>query len=224
MVRRRKHRSTVPLATAMRKPKRLQEVSRADVRERNPRPRAEPPSDPILDAVSEDAEATTEDTAARSSSTVSSARARTNRSVHRRVFGGNSWIGAFSSKNEILLRLLTVKLRRRLMPEAALGSDEDHRTLPRRLDSRRGRTISSRPRRQPKSAPTPPPRPVKAPRVLALSGHLSEPRRGAPRGEHHGRLQRWLEDATKVSCGRLHAWSFERRDFPKLCSLPNSIL
>ena len=111
MVRRRKHRSTVPLATAMRKPKRLQEVGRADVRARNPRPRAKPPSDPILDAVSEDAEATTEDTAARSSDTVSSARARTNRSVHRRVFGRNSWIGAFSSKNEILLRLLTICMR-----------------------------------------------------------------------------------------------------------------
>src|SRR5579859_2962119 len=97
----------------MRKPKRLQEVGRADVRARNPRPRAEPPSDPILDAVSEDAEATTEDTAARSSGTVSSARSRTSSSVHRRVFGRNSWIGAFSSKNEILLRLLTVKLRGR---------------------------------------------------------------------------------------------------------------
>src|SRR5579864_2324336 len=56
IVRRRKHRSTVPLATAMRKPKRLQEVGRADVRARNPRPRAESPSDPIHDAVSEDAE------------------------------------------------------------------------------------------------------------------------------------------------------------------------
>ena len=147
MVRRRKHRSTVPLATVMRKPKRPQEVSRADVRARNPGPRAKPPSDPILDAVSEDAEATTEDTAASSSSTASSARARTNRSVHRRVVGRNSWIGAFSSKNEILLRLLTVKLRRRVMPQAALRSNKSHRTLPRRLSRSRGREEIVRPRR-----------------------------------------------------------------------------
>jgi len=127
----------VPLATVMRKPKRLQEVGRADVRARNARPRAEPPSDPILDAVSEDAEATTEDTAARSSGTVSSVRARTNSSVHRRVFGRNSWIGAFSSKNEILLRLLTEKLRgrpttpdRRGGPTISTGSRRAKQTTP----------------------------------------------------------------------------------------------
>jgi len=39
-----------------------------------------------------------------------------------------------------------------------------------------------------------------------------------------GRLQRWLEDATKEVCARMHARSIERSDFPELCSLPNFIL
>jgi hypothetical protein len=41
---------------------------------------------------------------------------------------------------------LTVKLRGRLMPEAALTSNEAHRSVPMRPSGRRGRTLSSRAR------------------------------------------------------------------------------
>jgi len=76
------------------------------------------------------------------------------------------------------------------MPQAAHRPSESHRTIPRRLQRSRGRRTRGD-RWEPSQSLTA--RPAKAPRVLALSGHLSEPRRGAPRDEPHGPLQRLLE-------------------------------
>ena len=76
-----------------------------------------------------------------------------------------------------------------MMRQAARRSSKSHQTLPRRLQRSRGRR--TRGDRCELSHSTPP-RTARAPRVLALSGHLNEPRRGAPRDEHHGPLQRLL--------------------------------
>jgi len=78
------------------------------------------------------------------------------------------------------------------MPQAAHRPNEGHQTIPRRLQRSRGRRTRGD-RRELSQSLTP--RPAKAPRVLALSGHLIEPRRGAPRDEPHGPLQRLLDGA-----------------------------
>jgi hypothetical protein len=111
---------------------------------------------------------------------------------------------------------LTVKLRGRLMSQAALRPSESHRTLPRRLQRSRGQRTRGD-RWELSQSPTP--RPAKAPRVLALSGHLSEPRRGAPRAEFHGPLQRWLEDATGNLCAERIAPTSSEGTRSTICSL-----
>jgi hypothetical protein len=79
----------------MRKPKRLQEINTADVRARNPRRRAELPSDPRLTLSSEGPTATKRSDKRHEVRGDAIARARTSRSVHRRVFVPNPRIGVF---------------------------------------------------------------------------------------------------------------------------------
>jgi hypothetical protein len=97
---------------------------------------------------------------------------------------------------------LTVKLRGRVMPQAALRSNESHRTLPRRLDRSRGRTMSPRPRRQLKLYESFHAAAGRAPRVrprLSVRGAVMS---GAPRAESHGPLQRWLDARSATGLDR----------------------
>jgi hypothetical protein len=85
-VRGRKHRSTVLVATVMRKSKGLQETNRASVRERNPRLQAEPPREPQPTASSRATAATERSQERQCHLGNTSARERTSKELDRRVF------------------------------------------------------------------------------------------------------------------------------------------
>ena len=87
IVRGRKHRSTVPVATVLRKPKQPQETSRALVRARNPQRRPELLTDQKPPTSSEAAAAMERNHKRQEDCRVATARARTGESVDRRVFG-----------------------------------------------------------------------------------------------------------------------------------------
>ena len=81
------------------------------------------------------------------------------------------------------------------MPQAALKSNESYRTIPRRLQRSRGRRTRGD-RCESLAIAN-----AAAGQGAASSGterHFNEPRRGAPRDEHHGPLQRLLEVAIKA--------------------------
>jgi len=92
-------------------------------------------------------------------------------------------------------RLLTVKLRGRLMPQAALRSNESHRTLPRRLQRSRGRRTRGDRWELSRSHAAAAGQGAASP---GTERHFSEPRRGAPRAAHHGPLQRLLEASRPI--------------------------
>jgi hypothetical protein len=75
------------VATALRKPKQLQEISRALVRARNPQRRSRLSTDEKLHTSTEAAAVTERRNKRKEDCRVATARARTGESVDRRVFG-----------------------------------------------------------------------------------------------------------------------------------------